>query len=215
MGSWEAAPARHKRRGLVTEFIEYEGEKFWLQTTGRYFQSGDKTQPERLLHRRVWINARGEIPPGHAVHHKDGNWRNNDLNNLELMPIAEHMRLHMTERWKDPEYIERARFGLMKAREAAKAWHASAEGIQWHAENGKKVWADRKPLLVKCEVFLKEFETLFYGGARRCSKACRENHFYRKGFTDKRNCECCGAEFVANKHRKTRFCSRLCSNRSR
>ncbi len=47
-------------------------------------------------HRLVWINNYGEIPLGMVVHHKDGNGKNNELSNLELIKKKEHTKLHMT-----------------------------------------------------------------------------------------------------------------------
>lgn len=201
----------------MTEFAIYKGEKFWLQTTGRYFQSGDKTQPERLLHRRIWIEHNGEIPVGYAVHHKDGDWRNNDIENMELMPFAGHMRLHTIERWRNPAHAEKFRDGLRAAREAAKEWHSSPEGIKWHSENGKATWVGRtrQKSAVQCQHCGSEIHTYFPTRTRFCSRNCDRNNTYRVHFTSERNCAHCGDKFVANKYRGTRFCSRVCSNRSR
>ena len=51
-----------------------------------------------LLHRLVWYEAHGPIPPGHFIHHKDGNALNNRLRNLVCVTRAEHNRLHAAER---------------------------------------------------------------------------------------------------------------------
>jgi hypothetical protein len=201
----------------VTDFTIYKGEKFWLQTTGRYFQSGDKTQSERLLHRRIWIDHNGEIPSGYAVHHKDGDWRNNDISNLEIMPIQQHMRLHMLDRWSDERHAARFRDGLKAARNAAKAWHASPEGLAWHSANGKAAWDGRSRVksLVKCEKCGGDIHTYFLTRTRFCSRKCGRNNSYRVHFSSDRKCAHCGDAFVANKYRKTAFCSRTCSNRAR
>jgi hypothetical protein len=45
-------------------------------------------------HRLIWKNTFGEIPEGYVVHHKDGDGKNNSLDNLELMTRLEHNRLH-------------------------------------------------------------------------------------------------------------------------
>lgn len=44
--------------------ILYKGEPFFLQTSGRYYQSGRKDASERLLHRRIWIENNGPINKG-------------------------------------------------------------------------------------------------------------------------------------------------------
>ena len=66
----------------IPRTILYAGERFRIQTTGRYYQSGRKGSPERLLHRRIWIDNFGAIPEGFVVHHKDGDWTNNRIENL-------------------------------------------------------------------------------------------------------------------------------------
>lgn len=40
------------------------------------------------------------LAKGEVVHHKDGNKRNNDPKNLEVMTQSEHARLHITQRKK-------------------------------------------------------------------------------------------------------------------
>lgn len=48
-----------------------------------------------------------KLKSSEAVHHKDGNRRNNIIENLELMTVAEHSQMHMRELWKRPEYQEK------------------------------------------------------------------------------------------------------------
>ena len=201
----------------MRDFFKYRGEKFWLQTTGRYYQSGDKTKAERLLHRRVWAERNGDIPDGYAVHHKDGDWKNNDIANLEIMPSQEHMRMHMLERWQDAEDAASMRVAQAKAREAAKAWHASPEGIAWHSENGKKVWVGKQRLesSAKCQHCAGDILTFFPTRAKFCSRSCSLSHAYQLNKTSERKCLHCDNAFAANKYRKTAFCSRTCSNRHR
>lgn len=45
-------------------------------------------------HRVVWEQAHGPIPAGYHVHHIDENPANNSLENLRLVSMAEHRRLH-------------------------------------------------------------------------------------------------------------------------
>lgn len=197
------------------EFVEYCGERFYIQTSGRYFLSGGKGGSERLLHRRVWSDAHGPIPPGMSVHHKDGDWRNNSLDNLELLPADEHMRGHMRERWSDDG--QRAAFmsGLEKAREAAKDWHASEEGRAWHREHGRSSWSSVEPQDIVCACCGNVFRGHPSAGAKFCSRACRQRATYRNRFTVERDCAACGSVYKASRYRQARFCSRACSNRSR
>lgn len=47
-----------------------------------------------LEHRKVAYDAGWDIPEGHHVHHKNGIRHDNRLENLEVVEIAEHARIH-------------------------------------------------------------------------------------------------------------------------
>lgn len=52
-------------------------------------------------HRRVArVKIGRELQPNEVVHHIDGNKRNNNPNNLQVMTRADHMRLHMRQYWQ-------------------------------------------------------------------------------------------------------------------
>lgn len=44
--------------------------------------------------REIWIKHHGLIPKGMVIHHRDGNFKNNSIDNLQMVSIAEHMRIH-------------------------------------------------------------------------------------------------------------------------
>lgn len=199
----------------IPRTILYAGERFRIQTTGRYYQSGRKGSPERLLHRRIWIDNFGAIPEGFVVHHKDGDWTNNRIENLELVDRSSHATQHMRERMSDPEYRSVAYQALASARIAASAWHGSPDGIAWHSEHGKRTWEGREPSRVACSVCGKEYDTFFPTRSRFCSKACEQKAWYQRHKTATGICVLCGAQFVFNKFRKQECCSRLCANRLR
>ena len=48
----------------------------------------------KRLHRLIWEEHYGIIPNNHIIHHKDGNVKNNNINNLEILSIFEHNSLH-------------------------------------------------------------------------------------------------------------------------
>lgn len=200
---------------MVKKFVVYKGEKFWLQTTGRYYQSGRKEVSERLLHRRIWVEAFGEIPAGMQVHHKNEDWTDNDLGNLELVPESEHKSAHMTKSMADPDFRANAMRGLEVAREKAAEWHASDDGIEWHKAHGKKTWEGRAPTKASCVVCGSEFETFFPSRAKFCSRSCEQKDSFQRHKTSTGVCVLCGKEFVFNKYRKQECCSRVCSNRLR
>lgn len=195
----------------VAEHVFYEGERFRIQTSGRYYQSGRKDAAERLLHRRIWLDNFGPIPEGMQIHHKDGNWRNNEISNLELVVSRDHQRKHMEQRMQVPEFREKAIEELRNNSEKAAKWHKSKHGIEWHKENGKQAWAGRKPSLSVCSVCGKEYETFFSSRSRFCSHSCEQKESYQRYKTAIGVCLQCGKEYVFNKYRRQECCSRQCA----
>lgn len=47
-----------------------------------------------MVHRLVWIENKGEILEGYIIHHKDGNKKNNNIDNLECISRREHTIIH-------------------------------------------------------------------------------------------------------------------------
>jgi hypothetical protein len=158
--------------------VTYHGEKFYIQSSGKYYSSGDKEAHERLLHRRVWFDHNGPIPDGHVVHHKDANWKNNDISNLEIVQVSEHARHHKLERLADPEHAAKNMEWLNKAKIAAAHWHGSEAGTEWHRQDGKAKWARRQRKQYKCLVC--EYEFLAYWPAKYCTSKCRHSFHNKK-----------------------------------
>ena len=61
-----------------------------------------------LEHRAIWEKAYGPIPPGFVIHHNDGNGKNNDLSNLQLMPAGEHVAMHVSARAAGTDVVDRS-----------------------------------------------------------------------------------------------------------
>lgn len=84
---------RHKRGAEQRAYIKVKEPNIWI------------------LHARyVWQQQHGEIPPGMAIHHCDGNKLNDSIENLELVSKAEHIDKHREE------YQERAVTGWITKR---------------------------------------------------------------------------------------------------
>ena len=196
------------------EFVLYQGEKFWIQTTGRYFQSGRKSAPERLLHRRIWIDANGPISDGMHVHHKDGDWRNNTLSNLELVSRSEHASQHMLVRWQNPEEAASMRVALGKAIDAARGWHSTDEGREWHSQNAKNAWKGKEPKECSCVVCSGIFTSLFPTRAKFCSKKCTQAYYYQNARVES-ECVFCKSKFSRFKYRDQECCSYDCAAKLR
>jgi hypothetical protein len=196
--------------------IEFNGEVYRRYPAAdkknhqRYFQ---RVRDRKALHRVVWEFFKGPIPPGHHIHHVNGDWSNNDISNLECLSPKEHGERHKGEN------IETYRENLRnKARPAASKWHGSEEGRKWHSEKAIKQWetAERKPVgtcagcggpvLSFCETKRSR------DGMRYCSRRCIERVVRRDGlYVKTANCPICGKEFTQNKYRaKPETCSRLC-----
>lgn len=108
-------------------------------------------------HRLVWERHFGPIPDGYHVHHKNGNKRDNSLENLELLPASEHHREHFTAQGQTPEHKARARDNILGA------------------------WGSMPMLQLVCTVCGSDFEKrqhLTKGAAKYCSPSCRSKDYY-------------------------------------
>lgn len=50
-----------------------------------------------MHYRKVWEIAYGKIPDGLEIHHIDGNHSNNELVNLKLVTLQEHLDIHKSQ----------------------------------------------------------------------------------------------------------------------
>jgi hypothetical protein len=191
------------------------GVTFYVQSTGRYLATRKPVSGERLLHRIVWTMANGPVPDGHEIHHKNEDWTDNRLDNLECIDAAEHQRGHMVEKYKDPEFKALRIKDLESGRDAAKEWHSSPEGLEWHKRHGVKSWESRAPKRYKCECCGIEFDSLRAYGVMYCSLSCRQKTTFQADKTSVGICALCGSSFTFNKYRKQECCSRDCSNKAR
>ncbi len=97
------------KRHADTEVVEFDGVQFRRSRGKRYFW-GRVWNAKRCryrvdsLHRTVWSFHHGDIPDGCDIHHKDEDWNNNDVSNLECLTRAEHNRRHRAfEKWNKTE----------------------------------------------------------------------------------------------------------------
>lgn len=198
----------------MTEKVTYGGIVYRVQTSGRYFQCSAGKNRERLLHRRVWIDHHGEIPADHEVHHINGDWRDNRLENLKCVERFEHQSAHMRERWQDPEKATGMRTALATAISRAPQWHRSEDGKAWHREHARKQWDNAKQVECGCRVCGAKFMA-WMRDATLCSKKCASREAYLRYRTATKNCPHCGKQFTYNKYRSQECCSRGCSIRRR
>lgn len=133
------------------------------------------------LHRAVWESVHGPIPEGWHVHHKDKNFLNNSIENLECLPPSEHSAEHFEDRSKRGR-AEQQLAHLAAIRDKTKEWHRSEEGREWHRQHAQrslaKTWSAPKTLKEyshKCQTCGGEFVANSQL-ARFCSRLCWNVH---------------------------------------
>ena len=193
----------------IPPFVFHNGRKYWLQSTRRYYQDGRKDASERLLHRVIWIENFGEIPDGYDVHHKNGDWRDNSIENLKILKRSEHISLHMKERFKDHFYREQNKIHISKAQKAAAEWHRSDEAKPIHVEAGKKGWINVPFKDRICKVCGISFKSRGHGDCGWCSDKCRQKTRAPRKFMDK-TCAYCQKPF-STQYKNIECCCRSCA----
>ena len=134
---------------IISDTIQrFDGKSYYY--CGQYFQ-----RKGVRLHRAVWEKHHGEIPEGYHVHHKDENRRNNEPENLELLPGRVHLSHHMSSE----KQKERSRSSIEKARPGAAKWHGSTAGREWHSDHAKETWATKGYYTRVCDWCGKEYIT--------------------------------------------------------
>lgn len=139
----------------------------------RYF-----TRSREFLHRAVWEFHNGPIPVGHHVHHKDENFLNNAIGNLECLPASVHANKKHKKRTEYARSKEQHAH-LARIRKAAAQWHSSPEGRAWHSENGRRTWIERKKHELICAECGAPFSA-FIARAKFCGKSCQNRNWYKR-----------------------------------
>ncbi|AJY71154.1 hypothetical protein RW64_17115 [Geobacter sulfurreducens] len=106
----------------------WNGASYFADDNG-YLHLYVKGHPRRALHQLLWERFhRRSIPKGAAIHHVDGNPRNNSFGNLLCLPRAIHRELHGELNRLDPDLppllleLERYRITEFYRRRAEHYW---------------------------------------------------------------------------------------------
>lgn len=163
------------------ELVLFNGRKYYRCKSQRYFSTAydyKNRKGGRRLHRDVWEFYSGKkIPKGYHVHHKDGNWLNNDFENLVCLSPKEYYQQHLDEIrkvWERPDMQEARNRG----REKCKEWHHSEEAKKWHSKHQKE-YIKKILISVECEECGKTFNTFNDKRRQRKCHKCRDRELHR------------------------------------
>lgn len=173
------------------------------------------------LHVYTWEIYHGcPVPENYEVHHIDHDKNNNVIENLIAIPVEEHRRIHSS--YAKANHVERLIELARVGREAAKKWRATEEGkkrmIEMSSQNGKLIWEQAYKIKRNCNQCGKEYETynLTESHSKYCSENCKAKYRRKIGADNEtRKCVFCGKDFETNKYKKTKTCSRSCSQKER
>jgi hypothetical protein len=161
------------------------------------------------LHQEIWKSANGPIPPGHHIHHIDGNTGNNDIANLECIDADTH-----SDRHRDDPVDPRCAEALNENRHLATEWHRSDAGRKWHSDSARGNFRKRLHRFV-CMCCGVESTKNCIQQPLFCSRKCKAKHRRDSGVDNvDRVCEC-GKVFAVNRYEQTRHCSGSCAGKAR
>ena len=168
----------------VQEFIEFNGITYRLMGGKRHYYLSQSTTNEgrkhpKGLHVAIWeFYHQQTVPPNCEIHHSDGNPFNNDISNLDCLPLPDHAK---TKRLKDPAKQSQH---LEQIRPLAFLWHKSEEGLEWHKQHGKESWESRTPHCVVCVECGESFES-WKSTSKYCSENCAAKYREKTGYYKK------------------------------
>lgn len=189
----------------------YCGYKFRKDPKTGYYLCSKKTDANKRerLHEYVWRSVNGEIPKGYHIHHIDKNKDNNEISNLQLLSIAEHMKTHAEMR-TDKERQKLRDNLINNATPKAKAWHTSEAGREWHSNHAKEMLQNRQLREYQCTNCGCTFTTYHVYSDKAnhfCGNNCRAAFRRRLGVDNvEKRCKKCGNTYIANKYQHTAYC---------
>lgn len=188
-----------------SKMIEYDNKKWFKQENENYYK-----HHTTYLHRYIWEKYNGKIKKGYHIHHKDGNFENNDITNLIEVSPYEHAQLHQSEERK-----QKAREWANQIRPLTKEWHKSEEGKKWHRQHAQRfnfghISYGKATCEVCGKVFVKKQDFQKF-----CSNACKSKYRRQQGLDNIiKKCAYCGKDFETSKYKTNKFCSRSCFQKS-
>lgn len=164
---------------MKRESFVYKGLTFHRYPESKHASARKYFSTRISLHRLIYTDTYGPIPPGMDVHHKDRNTLNNSPENLELKEDGEHSRHHIFHR----EYVLRKRSDITCERCGKPANRAHGNNgkparycspqCQWKADNDAKKRPLRK---LQCPFCRRDFETRDKR-KKFCSPTCTDDWY--------------------------------------
>lgn len=204
------------------KYAAYCGYRFRKDPKSGYFLCSTKTEigKRERLHCFVYRKSHNldSIPDGFQVHHKDADKNNNEPSNLVLLSASDHQKEHGSMLTDEQRQWRRDNI-ISKANPAAKEWHKSSAGHEWHAKHGVETMNKRALQNCKCVNCGASFETkrIFREDENKfCCNACKSAYRRKAGVDDvERVCAVCGKKFSTNKFRPRQTCSLDCGQKYR
>ena len=173
--------------------------------------SGHFRNPSHSIHRAVWLYYNGKIPVGnYNIHHRDFNPANNNIDNLQLVTVAEHAKIH-----KQPKLIKKICPVCNKSFTTARDTQVfcSLTCFGKHYSEIKR----HPPVEKICPICGKTF-TVKYRNCKQvcCSPSCGKKYNWANGVYDvtvEKTCPICGQSFIA-KSKRAIYCSKHCADKA-
>lgn len=181
--STEAVRGRVYKCSPSTETVVFNGRRYHRNPDAkqkhrrRYFwgRQGYGSGKKVTLHAAIWEHYNGPVPAGHLVHHKDGDFLNNDISNLECITPSRHGKIHKTGK-----HLAGYRHQKMYTHVC---WNCEGEYQTFRKHRTKfcsPICASRYRYNNRltfetrvCIVCGAEYRTDRYGAAKTCSPTCR------------------------------------------
>ena len=145
-------------RTPVNPFVEFNGERYYRDKSDGYYKTS-RSRGRRLLHRDVWEQANGPIPPGWHVHHGKFGRDCNELYNLAAMSAGDHHRTHM-------------------AQEGPRGAFAATSSVR--SDKRREEWRRRKPRKYICAECGNEYTSKSNKPTSYCSRKCCDRAMGRR-----------------------------------
>lgn len=193
------------------DLATYNGYSFRRDKNTGYFLSSKKIgKARKRLHVYIYETETGQtVKRGYHVHHKDGDKLNNDISNLEMIDKKAHEQYHvdhLTEERKKQMAETIVKYGVPAARE----WHKTDAGHEWHVEHGKIVAANMPLRKYVCDYCGNVYYTknIYPADSNTfCSNKCKAAARRKSGVDNvEKICPICGARYATNKYSPAKYC---------